>query len=142
MPDSQAIVANGTTFLRGNGATPTEVFTAVAEVSDIVPGQGSAPDIDVSHLTSTAREKRGGLPDFGEMVVTMNLLPGDTQQEAMEDEAGDNVVRHYKIMHPDNINGRAFTLILKTFATTGYVVDGKLQAIATFAVSGKPTRIP
>lgn len=141
MADSQAVVANGTTFLRGDSATPTEGYTAVAEVSDIVPGTGTAPDIDVSHLTSTAREKRGGLPDLGEMTVTMNLLPGDTLQEAMEDEAGLNVVRHYRIMHPNNIDGRQFTLILKTFGTTGYVVDGKLQAIATFAVSGKPTRI-
>jgi hypothetical protein len=140
MADSLAIVANGSTFLRGDSGSP-EVYTAVAEVSDIVPGAGTAPDIDVSHLLSTAREKRGGLPDFGEMSVTMNLLPGNTTQEAMEDEAGLNIVRHYRIMHPDQIKGRQFTLILKTFGTTGYVVDGKIQAIATFAVSGKPTRV-
>jgi tail tube protein len=141
MADSQAIVANLSTFQRGDGGTP-EVFTAVAEVSDIVPGAPTSADIDVTHLTSTAREKRAGLPDLGEMTVTMNLIQGNTVQEAMEDEAGLNVVRHYRVMHPDGVHGRQYTLILKTFGTTGYVVDGKIQAIATFAVSGKPTRLP
>ncbi len=141
MADSLAIVANGATFLRGDGGSP-EVYTAVPEVSDIVPGAGSTPDIDVTHLTSTAREKRPGLQDTGEMTVTMNLLQGNVVQQAIEDEVGATVGRHYRVLHPDGVNGRQYTLLAKSFQATGYVVDGKIQAIVTYAVSGKPTRFP
>jgi len=141
MADSQAIVANQSKFLRGDGATP-EIFTAVGEVVSITPGAPTAAEITVTHLLSTAQEKRAGLPDLGEMTVVMNLLQDDAIQNAMEDESGLNIVRHYRVMHPDNVHGRQYTLILKTFVTGGYEVDGKLTSTATFAVSGKPTRLP
>jgi hypothetical protein len=141
MADSQAVVANASTFQRGDGGSP-EMFTVVAEVSDIVPGAPTAAEIDVTHLLSTAREKRAGLPDLGEMTVTMNLIQDNAVQNAMEDEAGGSTVRHYRVMNPDGVHGRQYTLILKTFVPTGYVVDGKLQSIATFATSGKPIRLP
>jgi hypothetical protein len=144
MPDSQAMVANGSTLLRRNDAD--NGWDEIAEVSDIVPGAPQAPVVDVSHLKSAAREKRGGLPDTGTMTVTMNLVKGNTIQEAMEEtEAGSNTPRKYRIMFPtyasevSHEGGREYTLILTAFGLTGFVVDGKIQAIATFEVSGKPT---
>jgi hypothetical protein len=134
---SQAVIANGCKFLRGDGGTP-EVFTEVAETFDVGTGAASAPDIDVSHLGSVAREKRGGLPDFGSATVQMNYVQGNAQQEAMEAEAGKNVVRNYKTLLPDGIHGWVTVLILKSMSTTGFVVDGKLVRTATFAVSGAP----
>ena len=140
MPSS-AIIANFSKLQRGDSGSP-EVFTDVAEVYDIALGAPTSPDIDVTHLTSTAREKRGGLPDFGTATVSMNYLQGSAQQEAMEDEAGLNVSRNYRILHPDGVHGYQAVLILKACGVTGYQVDGKLVRVATFAVSGKPTRIP
>lgn len=138
---SAAIIANGAKLQRGDGGTP-EVFTDVAEVYDIAVGAPAAPDIDVSHLQSLAREKRGGLPDFGTATVTMNYVEGSAVQQAMEDEAGLNITRNYRIVHPDGVHGYQSILILKAMGTTGYVVDGKLIRTATFAVSGKPIRFP
>src|ERR1041385_3321323 len=100
MAASQAIIANGTTFLRGDGGSP-EVFTAVPEVSKIEPGSPTSNDVDVSHLTSSAQELRTGLQRFGAMSVTFNLIQGNAVQEAIEDEAGTNVPRNYKLVHPD-----------------------------------------
>jgi hypothetical protein len=137
MPPSQAVIANGVRFQRGDGGTP-EVFTDVAEVFDVGTGAASAPDIDVSHLLSTAREKRGGLPDFGSAAVQMNYVQGNAQQEAMVAEAGKNIVRNYKVLLPDGVHGFTTVLILKSISTTGFVVDGKLTRTATFAVSGAP----
>src|SRR5262245_58350502 len=140
MAASQAVIANGSRFLRGDGGTP-EVYQDVAECYDIAMGAPTSPDIDVSHLLSTAREKRGGLQDFGSATVSMNYVEGDAIQNAMEDEAGLNVVRNYRVVLPDGVHGYQYTLILKSMGTTGFVVDGKLARTATFAVSGKPTRL-
>lgn len=138
---TQAQVANFSKFLRGDGGTP-EFFSELAEVYDIGMGASTAPDIDVTHLQSTAREKRGGLPDFGTATVSMNFRQGDPVQEAMEDEAGQNITRNYRILLPDGTHGWQTVMTLKTCAVTGFVVDGRLVRQATFAVSGKPTRVP
>jgi hypothetical protein len=141
MAASAALIANGCRFQRGDGGTP-EVFTDMAEVFDIGTGASTAPDIDVSHLLSTAREKRGGLPDFGTANVQMNYIQGNAAQEAMYDEAGLNVVRNYRTVLPDGVHGWQTTMILKTATITGFTVDGKLVLTASFAVSGKPVRFP
>lgn len=141
MAASQAVIANGTKLQRGDGGSP-EVFTDVPEVSKIEPGSPSSNDIDVSHLQSSAQEVRTGLQRFGTMSVTFNLVQGNVVQEAIEDEAGTNNPRNYKLLHPDGVHGRTYSLICKTCAPTGFVVDGKIEMVATFAVSGKPTRFP
>src|SRR3989304_2350613 len=134
MPASAAIIANFSKLQRGDGGSP-EVFTEGGEGFDLRPSAPTSPDIDVTSLGSTAREKRGGLPDFGTATVSMNFLQGNAQQEAMEDEAGRNIPRNYRILHPNGVNGYQAVLILKACGVTGYQVDGKLIRVATFAVS-------
>jgi hypothetical protein len=139
---SAAIIANGARFQRGNGATPTEVFTDVPEVFEIIPGAPDSPDIDVTHLLSTARELRAGLPNFGTFTVNMNHVEGNTVQEALEDDAGENVTGNYRVVNPNGTDWRQFVLTIATYVTTGYVIDGRLQDTVTFKQSGKPTRSP
>lgn len=69
--------SQGTTFAIGDGASP-EVFSVVGEVTSIAGPSGQASVIDVSTLASTRREKIMGLPDEGQIQVSMNLDPGDT----------------------------------------------------------------
>jgi hypothetical protein len=139
---SAAIIANGVRFQRGNGATPTEVFTDVPEVFEIIPGAPDSPDIDVTHLLSTARELRAGLPNFGTFTINMNHVEGNTVQEALEDDAGENVTGNYRVVNPNGTDWRQFVLTIATYVTTGYVIDGRLQDTVTFKQSGKPTRSP
>jgi hypothetical protein len=139
---SAAIIANGAKFQRGNGATPTELFTDIPEVFEIIPGAPDSPDIDVTHLLSDARENRAGLPNFGTFTVNMNHIEGNTVQEALEDDAGLNVTGNYRVVNPNGTDWRQFTLTIATYVTTGYVVDGRLQDTVTFKQSGKPTRNP
>jgi hypothetical protein len=139
---SAAIIANGCKFQRGNGATPTEVFTDVPEVFEIIPGAPESPDIDVTHLLSTAREIRAGLPNFGTFTVNMNHIEGNTVQEAIEDVAGTNVTGNWRVVNPNGTDWRQYVLTIATYVTTGFVIDGKLQDTITFKQSGKPTRSP
>jgi tail tube protein len=122
-------------------STTAEAFTEVPGVFDIALAPPKAPSIDVTHLGSTAREKMGGLQDFGSATVQMLYYEGNAVQEAMEDEAGTNVVRNYQILHPNGVNGYLCSLVLTAMGPSGYNVDGKLIRTATFEVSGAPTRL-
>jgi hypothetical protein len=152
MPDSQAMLANGCTLLRATVTVAEEsgpvTYEEIAEVASANPGAPSAPTVDVSHLKSAAREKRTGLPDTGQMTVTMNLVKGDETQEDMEEnEAGANEPRRYRLMFKGYVSptahtgGREYVLVLGSFGMTGIEVDGKIQAVATFEISNKPSII-
>jgi len=96
-----AIPSVGTVLLRGNGAA-TEVFTAIAEVTQITPMGGSTETIDASDLASSWREKKPGMLDAGQLQFTVHLLPGSTDAHAdlMEDWTG-RVVRNFQIEFGD-----------------------------------------
>src|SRR5439155_8274016 len=137
---SSAIVTTGTVIKRGNGASP-EVFTAIAEVVDIDPPSAVAGEIDVSHLASVAKEFRAGLRDFGSGTLTVNLIPGNAQQEGMEDDGATGVIRNFQIINSDGITGRAFAAFVKAFKVDPIAIDGVLRAKITLRASGAVTRI-
>lgn len=59
--------------------------TAVEEVTDIKLSGGSVPQIDVTHLMSTAKEFLPGLLDNGTVDVTCNFVNGTVQQQVRSD---------------------------------------------------------
>jgi hypothetical protein len=141
---SDAIVTNGTTLQVGDGASPTEAFAAIAEVVDIDPPGAEAEEVEVTHLLSEAKEFKGGLADFGEGTFTINLIPGDTSQEQLEDDtlASPVPTRNYRIMFPDGTNGRAFAGFVKMFKIQQIAVDAALRAQVTLRATGPVTRVP
>ena len=102
-----AIITNATTVWRG-GIASTDAFSAIAEVVDVDPPAGLSAEVDVTHLGSAAREFKLGLRDNGQVSMTMNLIPGSVQQEAIEDDQDSGTIRYYKIVFSDGVNGRAF----------------------------------
>jgi hypothetical protein len=133
-------IANGWTFQRGDGATP-EVFTIVPKTARADPGAPTAPDIDVTHLLSTARETKPGLPAFADFAAETIYLPGNAIHNAMRTEAPSSSFRNYRLMDPTNAFGFQFALAIATFVTVNYEVDGGLRNQITFKQSGKPTLI-
>jgi hypothetical protein len=81
-----AVLTQGTILQRGDGATPTEVFTAVPDVVSITGPDATKAEIDVTDLASTAKEFKGGLADFGRMVVELNYIPGNTIHDVIRDD--------------------------------------------------------
>lgn len=73
---SNALESQGMTIARGDGATPTEVFTTIPEVKSISGPDGSANEIDVTDLSSSAKEFRMGLQDEGNITLDMMFIPG------------------------------------------------------------------
>jgi predicted secreted protein len=134
----------GIQFLIGDGGTPSESFTAVAEVQDCVPPTFSKEAIDVTHHGSTDgwREFLSGLKDGGEVTLTLGWLP----QNATHDDStgllshlyGDDV-NNYQIILPDT-DETTFTFAAVVTGFEGASpLDAAMTADVTLKVSGKPT---
>lgn len=80
-PNSFEIVdTTGYTAYTSAGSAYLETMTAVGDVASFSGFDGTADDIDVTHLGSTAKEFLVGLQDFGGLSMELNLTNSDTGQ--------------------------------------------------------------
>ena len=143
MAAGDGIAAYGSLLQRGNAATP-EIFTTIAEVTNISGPSLSQEAIDVtSHSSSGAfREKVGGLLDGGEVTLDVNFVPtGATHKEAeggLLKDMTDRTVNNYKLIFSDVGTYWIFPALVTGFVPD-MAVEGKLGAAVTLTVSGEPT---
>lgn len=119
---SNAIRTQGTIVKRGDGGAP-ETFTAVGEVVDFTGPGGKASIIDVTHLGSTAKEKLPGLPDEGQFSMTLNLVPGDTQQQNLRADRAAQTKRNFQVVLSDGSTTLSFAAYVLGYAESGKVDD-------------------
>lgn len=117
----------GTTFARGDGASP-EVFTAVGDVVSIDGPQISKDEIEVTALDSAAKEFIGALDDPGELTLQLNWNPQDAGHVALRQDAEGSTVRNYRIVWNDVSSTQV------TFA--GEVMEFSLNTEPNDAVKG------
>jgi len=125
-------------YTSGGIWTPA-TMTEVGEVTGITSAfDGEAADIDVTHLRSTGKEYLVGLLDAGN--VACNLwLPAAS-------DAGQTRLRNLREVQASAAftitlaSGQvsAFVGLVKSFALTGLVVDGAIQAAMSIKVSNQP----
>ena len=135
---TNADIGHGSSFAIGDGATPTEAFVAVAEVTSITPPSDSVDVIDVTHMASPSntREFIQGLTDPGEVSIDINFTPGSGSDTAIQAKRGAGT-GNYQITFPGGT--------VWTFAAflTGYEpavpVDDKMTATVTFKVTSTYT---
>ena len=79
---SASIHGYGAQLMKGDGASPTETFEAVAGVRRITPGQMSTADINNTHLRSpdAHHEHKPGLRDSGAFTLQVIWLPHEQSQ--------------------------------------------------------------
>lgn len=130
--------AFGIALKRGDGATPTETFATIGNVTSV-----SGPEIERETYDVTAhdsidgwREFIGGLKDAGEVSIEVNYDP--RKHDVLVADFEDVNPRNYKLVFPDGLGEWALKLILTGFSQEA-PVDDKLSAELTFKVSGKPT---
>jgi predicted secreted protein len=85
--------AFGTEFRRGNGATPTETFTTIANVTNIGGPARSRETIDVTtHGSPDAwMEFIGGLKNGGEVSLDINYDPAEATHDLDDDFDDDDL---------------------------------------------------
>jgi hypothetical protein len=139
---SAAIWAYGSILQLGDGATP-EVFTAIAEITELTPPQMSRDDIDVtSHQSSDGyREFISGLRDGGEVSFKANWLPTNSTHDGttgLLETFNDNVNHNWKVILPNTLITIAFSGFLTAFEPD-LPIEEQAQLSGTIKVSGKPT---
>lgn len=106
--------------------------TAIAGVKSITGiGSGSATEIDVTTLASTAKEIRMGLQDFGSIDIEMVRNQDDSGQLALFTNMGAQTSATFVVTLPTS------TANVITF--TGYVMSIGLDVNADGVVTGKAT---
>ncbi|WP_395674702.1 phage tail tube protein [Inquilinus sp.] len=141
---SEAFIGHGTILGIGDGATPTEAFTALAEVVNI-SGPGMSRDTpDVTHMASPEgwREFIAGLKDGGELTVELNHLPGNATHDLADGLLGlfvSGAKTNVKMTFP--VTPAVFWIlpIIVSAFEPDLPLDDKATLSATFKVAGKPT---
>ena len=98
---SSALQSQGMVIQIGDAASP-ELYTTIAEVMSIDGPGGSAAVIDVTDLSSTAKEKRAGLQDEGHVSFEMNYLPANVQHILLRTQRAAGTVTSFRIVFTDS----------------------------------------
>lgn len=143
---TSATSSHGTLLKMGDGGSPTETFTTVAEVGDI-----SGPEMMANTSDATSHDSGGWtetittVKDLGEVTFDVNLVPGDGTHDGstgLEAAYLDGLAHNFKIVY-DNVTGDpedAFAALVTKFSK-GAPVDGKLTASVTLKGTGAPTAL-
>ena len=135
---SDAISGIGAKYKRGDGQS-NEIFSAIAEVSNIGGPDKSRDTIDVTSLDSTDgyREFIAGFRDGGEVTLNMNFTrDGYISMDA--DYLSDDLV-NYQIVFPDTGETTFDFAALVTNITNVIPTDDKISMDVTLKISGPVT---
>lgn len=132
-------VAQGTILSRetslGSGS-----FTAIANCVSWDGPSSEISEIDLTALTSVAKEFAGGLPDFGELSLELNFDPNNaTHQQCFADqEAIPPTITGWRITFINPTINFTWSAFVKSFSIGG-AVDGKISGSLTLRLSGART---
>jgi len=133
--------AFGTLFKRGDGGTPTEVFTTIANVTSIGGPARTRETIDVTAHNSPDQYMQyiGGLKDGGEVSLEINYDPSETTHD-LDDDFDDTVARNYQIIIlPDTEDEHTWAIAgILTELGDEFPHDDKMTRAMTVKITGKP----
>lgn len=142
MAATTAKIGFGVLLKRGDGASPTEAFTAIAELQSIQGPGYSLEVVDATHSESpdAHREKIAGLIDAGEVSAEVTFLPTDATQNfaaGIQKDLLDRTKRNFQIVWPGP-KTYAFAAFVTSFQPQASISD-KMTASITLAITGKVT---
>jgi hypothetical protein len=129
-------VAQGTVLSRetssGSGS-----FVAVANVRSWSGPSTENPELDITTLSSVAKEFTGGLIDFGELTLELNFDPSNTthQQIFADMEASPPTVTGWRITFVNPTVNYTWNAFVRSFSISGEV-DGIIAGSVTLRLSG------
>jgi len=120
-----------------SGGTVTEqTMTEVSEVKSVGGFNGTAPEIDTTHLRSTAKEYLIGLQDFGTVDLNLSLITdtGQTKLRTLKAAAASSA---FSITLSD---GRisAFVAFVQSHSFDAITPDSSVTGSTTLRVTGEP----
>jgi len=145
MAGTGAIKSHGITIKMGDGATPTENFTAIAELRNVTGPALTKSALEATTHASSAKEQIPGLKDPGTLTFPVNWIPTDPTHAFSSAAAAslgkdwlNDTVRHYQYILPN--------AALTTWLLTGWVqtisFDGAVDGILTGNITIVLTQLP
>jgi hypothetical protein len=120
------------------GGTATSVtFSTIGNIKDFSGFDGSASEIDVSNLSSTAKEFRLGLTDPGQFTINIDYDSTNTGHIALRAKQVSGLLSNFKLTLP-NAQNITFTGFVKKFALAG-AVDAVAKTAVDIRISGAIT---
>lgn len=126
----------GAAYTSGGTATPA-TFTAVANVKTYSGFDGSASEIDVTNLSSTAKEYRLGLTDPGQFSIEIDYDNANAGHIALRAKQVSGLLSNFKLTLP-NAQNITFTGFVKKFSLAGGV-DAVAKTSVDIRISGAIT---
>ncbi len=118
-------------------ATPN-AWTEIGEVNTWDGPSGSAAMYETTHLGSTAKEKQIGLPDEGQVTLSINWIQdSDAGQQAAAAARTARTTRNFKITFSDASTATFAGYVLGLTSSGG--VDDKVAGSITIEISGAVT---
>lgn len=137
---TEATIGLGFSFEIGDGATPAEAFTALAEIKNIDIAGISRDAVDATHSASPDgyREFVGGLRDGGNVTFTLNFdADGTNSWLKLKSEMAKDEATNYRIGLPDGTTKFPFSGLLVSLGVP-MPLDGVVEITAEYKVTGKP----
>lgn len=131
------INAQGTTIQVDN-ATPGTADTAIGKVKSFSGFDGEASEIDVTHLGSTAKEKRAGLQDFGGFTLEWQTDFSDSGQDILRAAQASGATKTFLVTFADGTTAQ-FQAIVKNAQRVSGGVDAVIDGGATLSIDGAVT---
>ena len=128
-------VADGIVFARSNNDSP-ETFSAIAQLTSVTPVGQNRGLIDVSNLSSTAREYKKALKDGQEINLTIQYDPDDTGHSGLRTDMDSEVARNYRVTLTDS---PAQTISFAGLVTNWSLTNLQIDSVQTLEVTIKPT---
>jgi hypothetical protein len=126
----------GKTITAAGTATPV-TLTAVANIKDFTGFDGSASEIDVTNLSSTAKEYRLGITDPGQFSFNIDYDNTNAGHVALRSKQLSGVLSNFSMTLP-NTNVITFSAYVKKFSLAGGV-DAVAKTAVDLRISGAVT---
>ena len=123
-------------LLKCTVGSPTGTLATIANVTGFSGPGGSASVIDITNLSSTAKEKLMGLPDEGQLTIDINYDPDNASHIALRNARKSRTRTEFTITLTDSTNTvLTFWGYVLGFALTG-AVDQQVKASITVEIDG------
>lgn len=118
-------------------ATSPVTYTTIPDCKDINFRTGSATVIDVTDLSSLAKQKRMGLQDEGQLTFTLNFIPKQVTHAELLAAKADRLARNFRVTLTDAspVTRYDFKGFVLSVPLSG-AVDGVLESSVTVEITG------
>lgn len=136
---STGLVARGTTIAVSDGASP-EVYTTIPNIDSIGGPSATADEIEITDLSSTAKEYLLDLVDNGTVSISGNHNPTETLHDQLRSDNAASTARNYRITLPSSPEVTyTFNARVSEF-TMDEAIASALRFNATLRVTGAVTK--